>query len=277
MRQEIGVVGLVPEPDKRAWVKQKIVSNEEVAPGVFRMSVEGWKEIQSASPGQFLHIRCSTTFEPLLRRPFSIHDVDSNEVRILYKVIGCGTKLLSEKKPGDKLDVVGPLGHGFSIEPPSESVVIVAGGIGVAPMLFLARLIKARRKQVLIGARTRGLILYEEEFRRPGCSVEVTTDDGSYGKKGQVSALLREFLRGQKPAIVYACGPVGLLKEIANTCSSYNTLCQVSLENRMGCGVGACLGCVIRTKEKDGSTIYRRVCREGPVFDAGTVSWGSLI
>ncbi len=258
-------------------MKQEILSNEEVAPGIFRMSVVGWKEIQSALPGQFLHVRCSTTFDPLLRRPFSIHDANSNEVKLLYKIIGSGTKLLSEKKAGEKLDIVGPLGHGFSVEPPPESVLIVAGGIGIAPMLFLARFVKAARKQVLIGARTGELILYEEEFKKLGFSVEVTTDDGSYGSKGQVSALFKEFVKGQAPMTVYACGPVALLKEVADTCSSYNIDCEVSLENQMGCGVGACLGCVIKTKLKDNGIIYKRVCREGPVFDANTVSWENLI
>ncbi len=258
-------------------MKQEILSNEEVAPGIFRMGIAIWKRIQSACPGQFVHIRCSSTFEPLLRRPLSIHEIDSNEVKLLYKVIGSGTKLLSEKKPGEKLDIVGPLGHGFNVEPSPESVMIVAGGIGAAPVLFLAHFLKAARKQVLIGARTGELILYEEEFKKLGFSVEVTTDDGSYGKKGLVSSLFEEFLKRETPAIVYACGPVALLKEVADTCGNCGIPCQVSIENQMACGVGACLGCVIKTKEKDGSTIYRRVCKDGPVFDASIVSWESLI
>ncbi len=286
-------------------MKQEILSNEEAAPGIFRMGVAVWERIQSACPGQFVHIRCSSAFDPLLRRPLSIHGINSKEVKLLYKVIGKGTKLLSEKKAGEKLDIIGPLGHGFHVEPSPELVMIVAGGMGIAPLLFLAQTLrnmkaaaaapdsirghpaqagdagnsKAKRFaagkdiRILVGARTGECILCEEEFKKQGFPVEVTTDDGSCGKKGVVSSLFKEFLKRETPAMVYACGPAALLKEVADTCGNYNLPCQVSLENRMACGVGACLGCAIKTKEKNGSIIYKRVCKDGPVFDANTIVW----
>ena len=319
-------------------MKQEILSNEEVCPGIFRMGIAVWKEMQSALPGQFVHVRISHTSEPLLRRPFSIHELNAGQVKILYRVVGRGTKLLSEKKCGEKLDAIGPLGHGFHTGPAPESALIVAGGMGVAPMLFLAQVLgsttedtvttlvlpcpdieseipdgqscstptpersslcegragrlanRGRKRdslnlhnrgrckgvEVFIGAKTSELILCEEDFKKLGCSVRVSTDDGSYGKKGFVSFLFKEFLKEQTPEIVYACGPVALLKEVADICSNYNIPCQVSLENQMACGVGACLGCVIKAKDADGRVIYRRVCREGPVFDANVIVWSRI-
>jgi len=257
-------------------VKQEILTNEKIAPNIFRAGIAVWEEGKSSSPGQFLHIRCSSTFTPLLRRPLSIHEVNSNEISILYKVVGIGTELLSKKDPGEELDIIGPLGKGFSLNPVAGSVVIVAGGMGIAPTFFLARSLKASKKQVLIGARTAGLVLCEEILKEAGCAVSVATDDGSYGEKGQVSTLFRKFMNGEKPDIVYACGPAALLKEVAGACADYGVPCEVSLEGYMACGVGACLGCAVKMKGENGSLVYKRVCRDGPVFDANMVLWEDL-
>lgn len=281
-------------------MKQKILSNEEIAPGIFRMAVSIWEEAQKACPGQFIHIRCSSLNDPLLRRPLSIHELTPETVGILYRVVGKGTALLSRKKGGDELDVIGPLGCGFRTKPAEEPVVIVAGGMGVAPLLFLAQSLmhgdrhvgakqappqnrraslplQRRNVRMLIGAKSGEFILCEEEFRKLGCSVDVATDDGSYGQKGYVSSLFEESIGKKKPGQVFACGPNAMLREIAIASARRGVDCQVSFENQMGCGVGVCLGCVIRTREKDGISGYRRVCRDGPVFDAQTVLWKSLI
>ena len=288
---------------------QEILSNEEVAGGIFRMAISSWPEVQDAHAGQFIHIRCSSLYDPLLRRPFSIHERNQDSLVILYRVVGKGTDLLSKRKPGEKIDVIGPLGCGFKAEPSAESALIVAGGMGVAPLLFLAQTIRneivvaelARLKKskasfattgetiraeqvlpvqrgaehikVLLGARTRGLVLCEEKFKKLDCSVEITTDDGSYGEKGYVSLLFKKVFEEAKPSKVYACGPWEMLREIAGMSRNCGVRCQVSIESQMGCGVGACLGCVIETKRPDGSICYRRVCKEGPVFDAKTVVW----
>ncbi len=251
---------------------QEILSNEEAAGGIFRMAISSWPEMQKAHPGQFIHVRCSPLYDPLLRRPFSIHERNQDSLVILYRVVGKGTDLLSKKKSGEKIDVIGPLGCGFKVEPSAESVLIVGGGMGVVPLLFLAQVLRSH-VQVLLGARTKGLVLCEEKFKKLDCSVGITTDDGSYGKKGYVSSLFKKVFEEVKPSEVYACGPWGMLKEIAVICCEYSVRCQVSLESQMGCGVGACLGCVIETKQPDGSVCYRRVCKEGPVFDAKAVVW----
>jgi dihydroorotate dehydrogenase electron transfer subunit len=280
-------------------VKQKILSNEEIAPGIFRMAVSIWEEAQKACPGQFIHIRCSPFNDPLLRRPLSIHELTPETVGVLYRVVGKGTDLLSKRKRGETLDVIGPLGCGFRTKPAGEPVVIVAGGMGVAPLLFLAQSLmnvdrdieakqvppqnrlaslplRQRDVRVLIGAKTKEFILCEEEFRKLGCSVDIATDDGSYGQKGYVSSLFEESIRKKKPGQVFVCGPNAMLKEIAIVSARRAVECQVSFENQMGCGVGVCLGCVIKTRERDGISGYRRVCRDGPVFDARTVLWDEL-
>lgn len=267
-----------------AVLKRKVLSNEEIAPDIFRVRMEIWDEVKSACPGQFIHVRCSSLYDPLLRRPFSIHEVNRDTVGILYRVVGKGTVLLSEKKRGDMLDVMGPLGSGFKILPGRGPFVIAAGGMGAAPMIFLAKIISGMVKdsagkfgnadiKVLIGAQTKKLVLCEEDFKKLGCSVEVATDDGSYGREGYVSRLFNELVGKMKPLRVYACGPGAMLREIAIEAFKYKVSCQMSFEARMGCGVGVCLGCVVKMKEPDGSLVYKRVCREGPVFDAEAVVW----
>ena len=280
-------------------MRQKVLSNEGIAPGIFRMTVSIWEKAEKACPGQFIHIRCSSLNDPLLRRPLSIHELTPEIVGILYRVVGKGTALLSRRKREEALDVIGPLGCGFRAKPAGGPVVIVAGGMGVAPLLFLAqslmntdRHMEAKQAppqnrraslplqqkdvSVLIGAKSGELILCEEEFRKLGCSAEVATDDGSCGQKGYVSSLFEESIEKRKPGQVFACGPNAMLREIATASARRAIECQVSFENQMGCGVGVCLGCVIRTKEGDGISGYRRVCRDGPVFDARTVLWDEL-
>ncbi len=269
---------------RTAVLKRKVLSNEKVAPDIFRIRIDIWDEVKRACPGQFIHVRCSSLYDPLLRRPFSIHEVNQNAVGILYRAAGKGTVLLSEKKPGDMLDVMGPLGSGFKIVPGRGPFVIVAGGMGAAPMIFLAKIISGRVEdsagkrdradiRVLIGAGTKELVLCEEDFKKLGCSVEIATDDGSYGREGYVSRLFKELVVKMKPLQVYACGPGAMLREIAIEAFRHKISCQMSFEERMGCGVGACLGCVMKVKEPDGSLTYKRVCREGPVFDAEAVVW----
>lgn len=241
---------------------------------------------KAASPGQFLHVRIEDSCDPLLRRPLSIHDVVPHSkksgliVRILYEVVGKGTKLLSEKKPFSEVDCLGPLGHGFDLAGLEEKkVFIVAGGMGVAPLFFLAKkLIEGRREKgegrkiiVLIGARTKNDVLREKEFKDLGCDVHVATEDGSKGFKGRVTELLKEILReakGEDRKAICSCGPKNMLAAISDIARQKKMPAQVSLEEFMGCGLGACLGCVIRT-----TSGYQRICHDGPVFDALEVIW----
>jgi dihydroorotate dehydrogenase electron transfer subunit len=241
---------------------------------------------KAASPGQFLHVRISGSSDPLLRRPLSIHDISGSrkknklDLRILYEIVGKGTALLSEKRPLSLIDAIGPLGNGFDLGriKQYEKIYIVAGGMGVAPLFFLARKIAENQMSkskdqmvILIGGRTKEYILREKEFKDLGCQVHIATEDGSKGFKGRVTELLKSFLLSTidyRLSTICACGPKPMLAAISNIARTRNMTAYVSLEEFMGCGLGACLGCVIRT-----TSGYKRICHDGPVFDSSEIIW----
>ena len=262
-------------------VDAKILENEEIGPERYKMALSAPRIARQAKPGQFIHVRVSKSFPPLLRRPFSVHRAQGQKIEILYKVVGKGTEILSRKKGGEYLDILGPLGKGYqlpSATPKISDIILVAGGTGVASLLFLAESISVANPElsilVLIGAKNRKELLCEGDFRRLGCRVEVATENGTKGYKGLASDLLQKCLplSGDKPkSTVFACGPSGMLKMIGKISRKHRFPCQVSLEEHLACGVGACLGCVVKAR---GSTYtYKRVCKDGPVFDAGELIW----
>jgi dihydroorotate dehydrogenase electron transfer subunit len=266
--------------------KVKILSKKEVVPNIYLMKLKVPEIAQDGLPGQFIHIKCSKNNYPLLRRPLSIHRInkEKGEIYILFQVVGEGTKLLSQRAEGDDLDVIGPLGNGFNIYPESKKVMIIGGGIGVASLLALCEesIRQGKEVRVLIGALRKELVIGEENFRKLGAKVDVTTDDGSYGYKGLVTDLLVEIItkEGWLPDQIFACGPKPMLKKIVEISQDSHIACQVSLEERMGCGIGACLGCVckIKAREKNNNQnqikyIYKRVCVDGPIFQASEVVW----
>ena len=235
---------------------------------------------KTAKPGQFVQIKCSGSFDPLLRRPFSIHSIKGQGSRvkgieILYEIVGKGTEILSNKKEGDKIDVLGPLGNGFVLPAVSglePRAIIIAGGLGAAPLVYLAEALAKKKIKtiVLIGAKTKGLILCEKDFKKITDEVYVSTDDGTYGSKGFVSKLFHKILKAAESkfeTIVYVCGPHSMLKCIADICRERNFECQVSLEEKMACGIGACLGCAVKTKSGN-----RLACKDGPVFNASELT-----
>jgi len=261
--------------------KFKILSNKRVGPDCFKMAIGAPAIVRKAAPGQFVHLRCLNSTEPLLRRPFSLHRINRNNFEILYRAVGRGTNLLAKKRKGDKIDVLGPLGNGFQLSAFSYqlSAILVAGGIGVAPLLALAeKLIKAQRKKdilVLLGVKNKKQILCERDFKRLGARVQIASDDGTRGYKGLVTGLLRKVLRTNEPTnqrtnelTIYACGPKPMLKEIAQISFRLGMAAYASLEENMACGVGACLGCAIKTRES-----YKRVCKDGPVFNLKEIRW----
>lgn len=256
-------------------LKTKIIFNKQVKEKYFHCMLAAPSLAKNAIPGQFLNIKTSDKEELLLRRPFGIHKVRGKNIEILYEVLGKGTEALSGRRAGEYLDVIGPLGSGFnhfSLPTTRHSPILVAGGMGVAPLVFLAERLKKQKPIVLIGAKTKKQILCIEEFKKFGCSVKIATDDGSLGFHGRVSQLLKEFLRltiNQERITIYACGPKPMLKEIAHISKKQNISAQVSLEEHMACGIGACLGCVVNTTKG-----YKRVCKEGPVFKADEIIWG---
>jgi len=264
-------------------IKVKILSGKEVAPNIYLMKLKAPEIAQSALPGQFIHIKCSKDNYPLLRRPLSIHRIDKEkgEVYILFQVVGEGTKLLSQRVMGDDLDIIGPIGNGFNIYPESKKIMIVGGGIGVAPLLALCEesVRQGKEVRVLIGALKKELVLGEESFKILGAKVDVTTDDGSYKHKGLVTDLLEKFIKeGWLPDQICACGPKLKLKKIVKISLNAHINCQISLEERMACGIGACLGCVckIKTRDKKEDKVkyeYKRVCVDGPIFEGSEVVW----
>ena len=263
-------------------IKVKILSRKEVAPNIYLMRLKAPAIAKYAFPGQFIHIKCSKNNYPLLRRPISIHRIDKEkgEIFILLQVMGEGTKLLTQRAVGDDLDIMGPIGNGFNIYPESRKIMIVGGGIGVAPLLALCEesIRQGKEVRVLIGALKKELVIGEESFKILGAKVDIATDDGSYKYKGLVTDLLIEAILGWLPNQIFACGPKPMLKKINEIALKANIDCQVSLEERMGCGIGACLGCVckIKLKEKKNNKEeyhYKRVCVDGPVFKANEVIW----
>jgi dihydroorotate dehydrogenase electron transfer subunit len=252
---------------------------KRLAPGVFRLVFSDGAIARQAKPGQFLMIRPVKFREPLLPRPFSIHRTQGNLIEILFKVVGLGTEQLAEVRAGDLLEVRGPLGRGFQVDL-SKEPVLVAGGMGVAPLLFLAETLSNLKKwpfkfpaKLLVGAKSKSELVCLREFEKACVEVLVATEDGSSGHKGLVTDLLKKLFPNKEPAIaIYACGPNPMSKALARWAGQRKVAAQVSLEARMACGLGACLGCVVAKKNQAGIA-YVNVCTEGPVFEANEIVW----
>lgn len=232
-----------------------------------------------AQPGQFVMIRPAAWPEPLLPRPFSIHRIRGNHLDLLFKIKGQGTRQLAKIRKGEVLEVRGPLGKGFVFKADQEPI-LVAGGLGVAPLLFLADTWKenhqkspARTMKLFIGARTREDLLCLKEFQGVGLEIWAVTEDGSFGEKGLITRLLQKHLKKSHPLQgLFVCGPNPMMKAVGNWAIQKGIDCQLSLETRMACGLGACLGCVTARKEGVGFS-YVNVCQEGPVFEAREILW----
>jgi dihydroorotate dehydrogenase electron transfer subunit len=237
--------------------------------GSYRLIAFVAREVAAlARPGQFLMVRAAgQSLDPLLPRPLGVHDIDSDLIKILIEPVGRGTISLAGLRVGDRLSVLGPLGNGFDLAGEGPAL-IVGGGIGAAPLAFLARALteRGREARCLLGFKTRGQAVAAELFRNSG--VDVFTEDGSMGRKGLVSEPLAECLAGMGAVEVFACGPDAMLAAVARVTRDCGASAQLSMAAHMACGVGACQGCVIKTVAG-----YRRVCNEGPVFAAGEIEW----
>ncbi len=224
-----------------------------------------------AQPGQFVHILPGGY---QLRRPISIAGIDRNAgtLRLVFAVRGKGTDALAALRKGDYMDLMGPLGHGFTLMPNAENVVLVGGGIGVPPMLPLADYY-GEKAVAISGFRSFPQIILQEDLEACGVRTLCCTEDGSAGAiQGFVTQPLEQLLTEGVDA-VFACGPVPMLKAVAELCRKNQTYCEVSLEERMGCGIGACLVCACRTKQENGEEHFAHVCKKGPVFKAEEVVW----
>lgn len=238
--------------------KYKISENSKIAPGVFKMILKGNTGAFTA-PGQFLNIKIDGLF---LRRPISLCDLNGDELTIIYKVVGKGTEVLSGMKAGEELDILTGLGNGYDMTLSGDRPLLIGGGVGVPPMYLLAKRLREQNKEVsvILGFNTVSELFFEDEFKKLGCRVFVTTADGSYGVKGFVTdALTGDY------TYVYSCGPEPMLKALYRT---IKTSGEFSFEERMGCGFGACMGCTCKT-----ITGYKRICKDGPVLKKEEILW----
>ena len=252
----------------------EIVFNRPVTRDTWIMGFRSPELAAATKPGQFAMIQVRSGLDPLLRRPFSVCGVDKECFMVLYRVVGRGTEIMTTIQPGENLPVLGPLGKGFPAPDKDSLPVLVAGGIGVAPLFSLARSLGARRMEFLMGFRTAQEIIRPEDFLGPKSNVSIATDDGTEGHSGFVTELLELFLEGHKNVSLrlFACGPKPMLKKVAETALIRGIPCQVSLESAMACGFGVCQGCAVKASP-EGATTYHYVCQNGPVFSAESIDW----
>lgn len=260
----------------------EITDHQEISPGHFRLRARSAKIAGTARAGQFVHIlprALNFSFDPLLRRAFSITATQADIFDVVYRVEGRGTALLARHLKGDTIDVLGPLGVPFA--PPPARSILVGGGVGVPPLAMLAAQHSAdvtRSMKAVLGARSRDFLVCVDDLERSGVEVSIATDDGSVGVQGRVTELLEPMLAGLAPGterpLVYSCGPLVMLRAVAKLCATYDVPCQVSLEESMPCGVGVCNGCVVPLLHAaDDYGAYRRICVDGPVMWAHEIAW----
>lgn len=256
-----------------------VISNKEIAPETHLIWLESARITETARPGQFVMVSCGE--DTLLRRPLSIHRVDRDKLAILFKVVGKGTRWLSQCQTGNNLDIIGPLGNGFTIQQATRNILLVAGGIGIAPLSFLAdAAIKQGRKATLLMGASSAVHLLPAATSPRGllpegvlpCSINImkTTDDGSEGFKGLVTDLIAGH--SDQTDQIFACGPLAMYRTMSKMPELKNRPVQVSLEVRMACGLGICYACTVKTRKG-----LRQVCRDGPVFDLNDVCWDEVV
>lgn len=247
----------------------KVIENKRLNKDFFIIELEGNTKIPDLKPGQFIQVRVDGSPETFLRRPISVHDVDylKNTLKILIQIAGKGTETLSKVKSGDSLNIIYPLGNSFSLPASGNKILLVGGGCGIAPLLFLGRYLKSNGfvPDILLGFRNKDRIIEFEEYHQIG-NVFITTEDGSMGEKGYVTT--HSIFSTHKYDMMYCCGPDRMMKAIADYCKKNEIVCEVSLENLMACGIGACLCCVVDAVKGNLCT-----CIDGPVFNVNDLKW----
>jgi dihydroorotate dehydrogenase electron transfer subunit len=251
--------------------KYKVIGNEKLSPHYWRLIFDAPDMAREVKPGQFVHIRTDDQgLQPFFRRPFSVYRAQKY-VEIFYDAIGPGTKLLSLKKKNDTIDVLGPLGTPFEMPPPStKQVAMIAGGIGIAPMLILSDILKNKKYDLVLifGSRDRGHVYPMQEFKDNGVKVHIATDDGSVGVKGRVSVLFDKIQKNPSQTFIYTCGPNPMMKAVQAFAAEHHLPGQAACEEIMACALGACLGCSIETKHG-----FKTVCYDGPAFNLDEVKF----
>lgn len=257
-----------------------IVNVEHLTIDIVRLTLQVPPSVVScAKPGQFVNLKAGPGFDPLLRRPFSIHRIQGEDtLQVVFKIIGKGTNALANLHGGQSVSVVGPLGNHFVL---GESMCLIGGGLGIAPLVFLAHTILEKKTtinlKVILGARNRDeLACFSKEFDALGIETHLATDDGSHGHQGVVTDLMAETLGNKEDWQICCCGPHMMMKSVASICRRHGWSCQVSLETMMACGISACLGCAVEaspTNNKAKSGQYLHVCQDGPIFFEGDIKW----
>ncbi|UCH80458.1 MAG: dihydroorotate dehydrogenase electron transfer subunit [Nitrospiraceae bacterium] len=251
--------------------KATVVENKKLINNHYLLTLHPAVKIKKPRPGNFFMVAVETGLDPLLKRPFSIHRWIDGNFQLLYRVTGKGTKILSEKKPGNILDILGPLGKGFPFPGKDRQVILVAGGIGIAPMYAMAESIKDKNPLLFYGTKTKKDVLLVDDFRSMGVDLRISTDDGSYGVKGNIVNVLKKYIARDSlkaPYVMYACGPAIMLMKLSGLASEYKMKGYIAMEQNMACGIGTCLGCVVKTRKG-----HKRVCKEGPVFPIEEIIW----
>jgi dihydroorotate dehydrogenase electron transfer subunit len=259
-----------------------VTENKRISGDCWKMRLASPEIAAEARPGQFVMVRPDNGLKPFLPRPFSIHRVNTEAggLELLYKVVGQGTAKMSALAAGDPMAVIGPLGKGFLLDQPFENIDIVAGGIGVAPLVFLAavlidgRSVSPDRIRAFIGGAGADDVLCRQDFAAMKIDAWTATDNGSLGYHGFVTEPFQNAINDRRPDMIFACGPPAMLRTVARISIAENIACQVSVESMMACGIGACLGCAIKANN---SIDYKHVCREGPVFSAGDLDFDDLV
>ena len=264
--------------------KAKVLDRHPIGGGYNWLELDVPEVAEGARPGQFIHLRVPSLEDSALRRPFSICDARDGRICVLYKEVGRGTAAMASLRAGDAVDVIGPLGNGFPTAIPRDATpILIGGGYGVAPLLFLARSLAAngaRRGILMAGARSEADLLLRGRFAELGWEERFSTADGSVGMKGFVTDVLDEWLAANPggQAVFFACGPDGMLRAVGDRAigrdaSSPRIDAWLSLDKRMVCGIGACLACVQEVRDANGATRLARVCKDGPVFESREIVW----
>jgi dihydroorotate dehydrogenase electron transfer subunit len=245
----------------------KVTANTEPMPQSHLLWLEAPGIASQAKPGQFVMVRCGENDEHPLRRPFSIHQREGDKIALLFNVVGGGTRWLSQRTSGDKLDLLGPLGNSFSISHGTKKLLVIAGGIGIAPLVFLA---EEAAKQGLSVTLLYGTASAAQLYPHlPKVKLVTTTEDGSAGKKGMITNLLPDFIKEADQS--FACGSLAMYQTMAKMPELKGKSVQISLEVRMGCGLGVCYGCTVKTKNG-----LKQACQDGPIFELNDILWEEL-
>jgi dihydroorotate dehydrogenase electron transfer subunit len=252
--------------------KATVVENKQVINNHFLITLHPLEKIKKPKPGNFFMLSVGSGLDPLLKRPLSIHRLVDGSFQHLYRLVGKGTDILSKRRPGDTLEILGPLGNSFPAPKANENIILVAGGLGIASVFSIAEKYSKRKPVFFYGAKTINEVLCVDELRSIGIDPVLSSDDGTIGKKGNIVNVLKKYL-GQHSSLIthsaiYACGPGPMLKSISALSEKHKIRGYIALEQNMACGLGTCLSCVVST-----TAGYKRVCKEGPVFPVQEIVW----